>query len=130
MKEDEVKALFTLAGFGVGKVYELANMYWGGSAGVARWDGGISPTGPWWLLMTEAGPIRIGRRKRVIEIEWDQTSIRKVVTEDEVTKHDTLVHAWSTEKALEYLKALWVAWMVAEASPKTSNEESKERPSK
>ena len=107
MKKDEAEALFKLAGFTVTRIWELANMYWGGSEAIARNDGGRSPTGPWWLLMTEIGPVRVGWRKRVLEIEWDACAVRGIVTDDDgVSKAETYVHAWSLPKAVEYLQAL------------------------
>lgn len=61
---------------------------------------------PWWLIQVPQGIIQIGWRKRVISIDWSGTSFRGIITEDNVTKSDTMVHAWSEEKAIEYLKAL------------------------
>ena len=61
---------------------------------------------PAWLVKTSYGLIQIGWRKRVIAIEWSDTPIRTIVTDDNVTKSDTMVHAWSEETALKYLKAL------------------------
>lgn len=97
MTLDEAKSLFTLAGIPVLAHWELVNGYWGRN----------DRTGSWWLLKTPRGLIRIGRRKRVIEIDWTDTDLRKVVTADEVTKDQTSVHAWEMLKAAEYLKALW-----------------------
>lgn len=48
----------------------------------------------------------IGWRKRVIQIDWKDCDVKLDVTADDVTKDDFNVHAWSTEKAVEYLKAL------------------------
>lgn len=96
----EAEAIMKLAGFTVSRVWELANGYW------PRHPDYDNVRRPWWLFMTEIGPIQIGWRKRVISIRWDATSVRGEVTKDEVTKGDDHVHAWSTEKAVEYLKAL------------------------
>jgi len=98
--EDDVRALFRVAGYTVRHVWELPNPYW---PKAAEYD---SVRTPWWLAMTQWGPIRIGRRKRVIHIDWEATSIRGVVTTDNVTKSEDHVHAWSIEKAVEYLVAL------------------------
>lgn len=97
---DEVGAIMTLAGFEVSHVWELANGYWPDHP---NYD---DVRCPWWLFMTEIGPVRIGRRKRVIEIEWEACRVRGVVTADDVTKGDVYVHAWTVEKAIEYLRAL------------------------
>lgn len=101
MTENEAKSLLTVAGFKVGRTWELLNGYWGDN----------KTRGPWWLVMTDIGPIRIGWRKRVIEIEWDACSIghlpvRAIVTEDDLTKDETYVHAYSMPKAVEYLASL------------------------
>lgn len=100
MKEAQAKALFLLAGITVSKLHQLENQYWPKPYTVER------ENSPWWLVMTPAGPITIGWRKRVISIDWEDTGLRLVVTKDEVTKGDTHVHAWSYVKALEYLTAL------------------------
>lgn len=96
-------AIIQLAGFTVSRVWELANGYWP-----------LAPDyddvrEPWWLYMTEIGPVQVGWRKRVIAITWDATPVRAEVTADEVTKSDDGVHAYSVEKAVEYLRALRVA---------------------
>ena len=107
-------AIMHLAGFTVSHVWELANGYWPDHA---TYD---DVRQPWWLYMTEIGPIQIGRRKNVINISWAATDVRVEVTADDVTKSDTHVHAWSTPKAIEYLTALR-----AHASPRTSHTEVK-----
>ncbi|MEL7339857.1 MAG: hypothetical protein AAGM67_05165 [Bacteroidota bacterium] len=99
----KAQALMDLAGIPYTEMYELINQYW------PRTDTRYYETlikSPWWLVQTPAGLIRIGWRKRVIAICWQNTDIRCVVTDDEVTKDYTMVHAWGEEKALEYLKTL------------------------
>jgi hypothetical protein len=49
--------------------------------------------------------VGIGWRKRVIEINWRDTGIQTIVTEENVTKDYHLVHAWTIEDALKYLIA-------------------------
>jgi hypothetical protein len=99
--ETEAKSLFTVAGFHVGRTWELTNKYWQKN----------DVRGPWWLVQTEIGPVCIGWRKRVIEIDWDgcvfaHQPVQGIVTEDNVTKGETYVHAYSMVKAAEYLAAL------------------------
>lgn len=96
----KVKALLDLAGFETRHVYELANGYWPDHP---NYD---DVREPWWLAFTDVGPIRFGRRKRVLEIDWALCEFRGVITTDEVTKGNHYVHAWSMEKALEYMNAL------------------------
>lgn len=103
MNEEQAKALFLLAGFNVTRLHRLENKYWPDAYVEQR------QKSPWWLAITEFGPIEIGWRKRVISISWEDTPARVEVTQDDVTKTDTLVHAWSYVKALEYLTTLAAA---------------------
>lgn len=96
----EVESVLTLAGLKPERMWELANGYWP-----------LAPTyddvrKPWWLAQTSLGLIRIGWRKRVMSLEWDATPHRGVVTDDEVTKSETMVHAYAPAKAVEYLTRL------------------------
>lgn len=98
MNRKQAEGLAALAGIEFRQLYETPNLYWQGRNEI---------TGPWWLIVTERGIIRIGWRKRVIEIDWSDIGRRVEVTKDDVTKEPTLVHAWSYPKALEYLTTLW-----------------------
>ncbi len=110
MREEKAKALFLLAGFEVEKTYEIANGYWPEAYHELRRDN------PWWLMKTEHGLIKIGWRKRVISIDWSDTHYRagvvgegiwpNTITEDEVTRSETNIHAYTYFKALEYLTKL------------------------
>jgi len=100
MTQEQVKGLFALAGIDVLRMWELPNQYWPEAYVEER------KSCPWWLIKTPKGLIEIGWRKRVISIDWSDTGIRKEITEDEVTKCETGVHAWGYEKALTYLKEL------------------------
>lgn len=102
MVEDKkyFEALFLLSGMRVMRMYEIPNEYWPETCTEMR------ARHPWQLVMTEAGPIKIGWRKRVISINWEDTPIRAIVTDDNVTSGETYVHAWSYLKALEYLTKL------------------------
>jgi hypothetical protein len=100
---EEVESILTLAGLRSERMWELANGYWPDSP---TYD---DVRYPWWLAKTSIGLIRIGRRKRVLAIDWEATGIKASVTDDEVTRGETMVHAWSSEKAVEYMKRLRVA---------------------
>lgn len=94
----QFEAILTLAGFTIERHWELANGYWP-----------LHPDydevrQPWWLFKTQVGLIKIGWRKRVIQIDWYH--VKKIVTQDNVTKDEGMVHAWSDTKAIEYLKEL------------------------
>jgi len=99
LPEKELDGLFALAGIEVIKKWKLPNQYWGPS------DETQNPH-CWWLVKTPAGLIEIGWRKRVIEINWSDTNVKAVITKDDVTKSETMVHAHTKEKALEYLTEL------------------------
>jgi hypothetical protein len=103
MDEAKVRAMLTMAGFTVEKLWKLPNGYYGemeplsqdaiqrdkpGHVGFMR-TGDDCPTEgvvinwmedyrhrhkyPWWLIKTEFGLIMIGWRKRVINIDWSDT---------------------------------------------------------
>lgn len=104
MTEAECRALFTLAGFEVLHVKALIDGYSYDPSDHRYFE--TLPRQVWWFVKTQYGWIEIGWRKRVIQIDWSETGISAEVTTDDVTKHNALVHAWSVEKALEYLRAL------------------------
>jgi hypothetical protein len=66
--------------------------------------------GPWFIVDTEWGALRIGYRKRVINIDWSGTQINHngdITFKDEgVTVGRTMIHAWGKDKAIEYLRTL------------------------
>lgn len=103
MTEERLRSVFTMAGIQVLRVWALVDGY-----GHSPYDPRFFETLPrqvWWLVKTPYGLIEIGWRKRVIHIDWSETPVRAIVTQDEVTKGETFVHAWSELKAIEYLKA-------------------------
>jgi len=102
MEEIKVKALFELANLPIKNVHEIANEYWPKHFDYDE----IRRGSPWWLVSTNWGLIKIGWRKRVISISWDDTPIKFIVTADDVTKNETLVHAYSYGKAVDYLTIL------------------------
>ena len=70
---------------------------------------------PWLIVTTDKGRITIGWRKRVINIDWTDSSIsadpKVLFAEEDVTKSelygtDKFIHAWGYEKAKEYLDKL------------------------
>jgi len=97
MNEQEVRAIFLLANIDILGLWQLENKYWPDAYVEER------KNSPWWLVKTEYGLIEIGWKKRVISICWSDTPLQKVITKDDTTKNETLVHAWSYPKAIEYL---------------------------
>lgn len=66
--------------------------------------------GPWFLAMTEIGVIKLGWRKRVVNIDWNAIANgpdgNALFREEHVTTGPRNVHAWNYEKVTEYLRAI------------------------
>lgn len=62
---------------------------------------------PWFIVTTPKGRIKIGWRKRVIEIDWSDSPIKEdsedLFDDEDVTKGHKSIHAWSVDKAKEYI---------------------------
>lgn len=105
LKQDEVRALFTLAGIAVLDMEALVDGYAHQPSDPYFFE--MPPLQVWWFVKTEHGWIKIGWRKRVIHIEWKDTDMRfENFTTDDVTKTPFYVHAWGISKAQEYLSIL------------------------
>lgn len=67
---------------------------------------------PWFIVTTKLGRIKIGWRKRVINIDWSDSIIEHTAEglfpDEDTTKGDKYIHAWSLEKAKEYIEALGI----------------------
>lgn len=102
MTRQHAESLFFLAGFEVLSITQIPNDYWpmvGAYEDVRR-------DNPWFIVKTLYGDIKIGWRKRVINIEWDGCKVEAKVTEDSTTANGYMVHAWGYHKAVEYLTKL------------------------
>ena len=66
---------------------------------------------PWFLVTTPKGRIKIGWRKRVINIDWSGTTIthkaQDLFAGEQVTKGDKHIHADGLGKAKEYIDVLY-----------------------
>lgn len=64
----------------------------------------------WLMVTTKVGHIKIGWRKRVINIDWSGTIIKESGIElfptEEVTREGKSIHAYGYEKAQEYIDKL------------------------
>ncbi len=62
-------------------------------------------------MTTPKGVITLGWRKRVLEIRWEGSDITQTAEElfpqEEVTKQGRMIHAWSYDKAREYIAVLF-----------------------
>lgn len=88
---------------------------------------------PWGLIKTHKGDIKVGWRKRVINIDWkdlydkalakttdheyevrikirESLNGKKLFANEDVTKDTHMIHAWSSEKAVEYLEKICEAF--------------------
>ncbi len=52
------------------------------------------------------GFIKVGWRKRVINLDWSANGASVTISDDDVTKGPSLIHAWGYDKLIEYLKVL------------------------
>lgn len=93
---DYFQEVFTAAGFELFVLNVIPNEYSKDFADV-----------PWFLVQTIYGTIKIGWRKRVIEIDWSKINKdidgNLLFASENVTKNYDCVHAWGKDKAIEYL---------------------------
>jgi len=91
------KEIFSSAGFEQFDLLQIPNQY-----------GSFSYRGPWFEVQTEIGTITIGWRKRVINIEWPTIGqdLLPLFKDEDVTKSECNIHAWTEEKAIEYLSKI------------------------
>lgn len=64
---------------------------------------------PWFIVTTRIGRITIGWRKRVINIDWSETTGKtsgELFPSEDVTKGERMIHAWSIEDAQRYVDAI------------------------
>lgn len=97
-EEFKFKEIFKKSGFKDIKMTAIPNKYHQ-----------CSTCAPWFDVETEFETICIGWRKRVISINWNNSSIGNMLHlfEDEnVTKGETGIHAWGWDKAKEYLSRI------------------------
>lgn len=132
MHQEIVKAALILSGFNTPEkalpMYRIENEYLGFSLDAMKDDPDLAIrklANPWWLVLSEHGPIKIGLRKRVYEISWEGTPLRVVddnpLTQDDVTKAATYVHAEMHSSLVDYLTTLRIR---LDAMPTTPSERS------
>jgi len=104
MNTKQIESIFSLAGIDILKIEYLIDGY-----GYPPDDPRFKEKPPrccWYFVKTIKGWIKIGERKRVIAIDWSDTDIQVLVTDDDVTKGLSLVHAWTITDTIKYLTAL------------------------
>ena len=117
LNEEQARSIFNIAGIKVNHVYALMNQYVPNTEAYAEY----LCTHPWFLVESELGNIVIGAHKKVVSISWSSTKIRVVVTDDDVTKSNSYVHAGSIIDCVRYLTSLKAHFDVYLA-PKNSGE--------
>lgn len=65
---------------------------------------------PWFVVTTEIGRFKIGWRKRVIHLEWTETTVKATAEDlfptEDVTKTERIIHAYGYVKAAEYIQRI------------------------
>lgn len=101
-----LRELFVKAGIGPIYAKEIPNEYCPRACCVTK---------PWALVTTSKGHFKIGWMKRVINIDWTDSTVKgsgeELFPDEDVTKSskyekERLIHAWGWDKAVEYLKRL------------------------
>jgi hypothetical protein len=78
---------------------------------------------PWFIVTSKIGPVKIGWRKRVINIDWSQSECARDIGQVlfpnlNVTVGTSFIHAWSDNDASVYLDRLRCAWLRGEHQEK------------
>lgn len=93
-EEEHFRDVFTRAGFNEVTIEAIPNQYTQHER-----------SAPWFRVRTPHGNFTIGWRYRVINLDWDETGkdFLPLFVEENVTKGTSYIHAWSADKAVEYL---------------------------
>jgi len=98
---EELSGLFKEAGFDPIHI-EVINSEYCGEACCYKY--------PWIIATTNKGRIKLGWRKRVMNLDWSDSDLgingMEMFKDEDVTKGTSYIHCWGKEKALEYLKKL------------------------
>jgi hypothetical protein len=97
----DAREMFERAGLTPIYVREIDNKYCGPKC---------CPHRVWLLVTTPMGVIEIGWRKRVMVIDWSKSDLTAeadaLFKDEDTTKDERMIHAWSYDKATQYLKKL------------------------
>lgn len=97
----EIARIYEVAGVTTIYVEELPNGYCPNPCCLNR---------PWFRVTSAIGHVVIGWRKRVISIDWKDSLVKKsgeeLFPDENVTRSETGIHAWSVQKATEYVRRL------------------------
>lgn len=98
----EYKKMFIDAGIPIINEHELMNQYWPRVEEYAM----LILSNPWWLFETPYGNIKIGPRKRVYVLDWSATPLRQILTDLDVTKSETMLHAYTHSELVDAIAIL------------------------
>ena len=97
----ELTEIFKLAGFDAIHVKTVDNQYCSKACCYKY---------PWIIVTTKKGRIKLGWRKRVMNLDWSESDIKEIGIElfkdEKTTTGESYIHCWSKDKAIEYLKKL------------------------
>jgi hypothetical protein len=95
---EDARTTFRAAGLGPVYVREIDNEYCGPKC---------CPHRVWLLVTTPVGVIKIGWRKHVMAIDWSASDVTATASDlfpdEDVTKGARMIHAYSYDKATDYL---------------------------
>ncbi len=98
---EELSELFKKAGFDLIHVEIIDNEYCGKACCYKY---------PWIIVTTNKGRIKLGWRKRVMNLDWSDSDLEidgmKIFKDENATKGTNYIHCWGKDKAIEYLKKL------------------------
>lgn len=107
INQELVKSMFAATGFKVNKVYVLENKYWPANQAYLE----IRSKNPWFLLKTQFGLIEVGKRKRVIHLDWrdiNENQLTPKEGEEWITNGPGYVHSYSNEALVSNLFKLHI----------------------
>ncbi len=97
----EIAGIYQAAGVGAVYMESLPNGYCKDPCCLNR---------PWFRVTSSIGHIVIGWRKRVLSIDWKDSTVKAtgeaLFPGEDVTRWETGIHAWGAEKAAEYVRRL------------------------
>ncbi len=103
-----ITAFIRMLGEKLVSLKRLPNGYCGDHEGPDQCD--ICLERPWWdVEFVKVGVVRIGWRKRVIVLDWSKTGHTidpDLITNVDLTKSETDIHAYGYASALEYLSMI------------------------
>lgn len=98
------KFLLEQAGFEIKGCYEIQNEYWPLHESYKT----LRKEHPWYIILTQYGMLKMGPRKKVVELSWDtiDCKVEDCITEENVTGGYQFFHSWNVDQFLNSAKLL------------------------